>query len=172
MHHKALADVERFAAAQHLQVESLAALPLPPTLTHWVGLVSTPDGVWRTTFHEPGGAVENTQFYIDAQSLPLVEEAMKLRDVQVYLWFARFPVWRVVHREGNETALEISDVRFFREGDSCCGGGSANLQEGLPRHPRRPSGIHLCKWFLTHKGASFPTVLRNRSSRSSLNFLD
>jgi membrane-bound metal-dependent hydrolase YbcI (DUF457 family) len=116
-HHKALADVDHFAAAQHLQADSLAALPLPPTLTHWVGLVSTPDGVWRATFHEPGGAVENAQFYIGAQSLPLVEEAMKLRDVQTYLWFARFPVWRVVRREGNETAVEISDVRFFREGD-------------------------------------------------------
>lgn len=116
MHHKALAEVERFAAAQHLQADSLAALPLPPTLTHWVGLVTTPDGVWRATFHEPGGAVDNAQFYIGAQSLPLVKEAMQLRDVQTYLWFARFPVWRVVHREGNETALEISDVRFFREG--------------------------------------------------------
>jgi hypothetical protein len=97
-HHRALADVDRFAAAQHLQADSLAALPLPPALTHWVGLVSTPDGVWRATFHEPGGAVENAQFYIGAQSLPLVKEAMQLRDVQTYLWFARFPVWRVVHR--------------------------------------------------------------------------
>jgi membrane-bound metal-dependent hydrolase YbcI (DUF457 family) len=116
-HHKALADVQQYAAAQHLQVESLAALPLPPTLTHWVGVVTAPEGVWRTTFHEPGGAVENTQLYIAPQSLPLVEEAMKLRDVQIYLWFARFPVWRVVHLEGNETAIDISDVRFFREGD-------------------------------------------------------
>jgi len=116
-HQKALADVEQFAAAQHLQVKSLAALPLPPTLTHWVGLVSTPEGMWRTTFHEPGGAVENTQLYIEAGSLPLVAEAMKLRDVQIYLWLARFPVWRLVHLEGNETAIEISDVRFFREWD-------------------------------------------------------
>jgi membrane-bound metal-dependent hydrolase YbcI (DUF457 family) len=117
MHHKALADVQRFAAAQHLRADSLAALPLPPTLTHWVAVVTTPDGVWRATFHEPGGAIEDTQFYIGPPNLPLVEEAKKLRDVQVYLWFARFPVWRVVHREGNETALEISDVRFFRDGD-------------------------------------------------------
>jgi len=116
-HHKAFADVEHFAAAQHLQVESLAALPLPPTLTHWVGLVNTPDGVWRATFHEPGGAVENAQFYTDAQSREYIEQARKLHDVQIYLWFARYPVWRVVHREGNETAVEISDVRFFREGD-------------------------------------------------------
>jgi membrane-bound metal-dependent hydrolase YbcI (DUF457 family) len=116
-HHKALADVEQFAAAQHLQSDSLAALPLPPTLTHWAGLVTTPEGVWRATFHEPGGAVENVQYYTDAQSRELIEQARKLRDVRIYLWFARFPVWRVVRREGDETAVEISDVRFFREGN-------------------------------------------------------
>jgi membrane-bound metal-dependent hydrolase YbcI (DUF457 family) len=114
-HHKAFADVEYFAATHHLQVEGLAALPLPPTLTHWVGLVSTPDGVWRTTFHEPGGAVESTQFYSDAQSRELIAQARKLNDVQVFLWFARYPVWRVRQREGRQTVIEISDVRFFRE---------------------------------------------------------
>jgi membrane-bound metal-dependent hydrolase YbcI (DUF457 family) len=114
-HHKAFADVEHFAAAQHLQVESIAALPLPPTLTHWVGLVSTPEGVWRTTFREPGSVVESTQLYADAQSRDLIEQARKLRDVQVYLWFARYPVWRVRQREGQQTVVEIYDVRFFRE---------------------------------------------------------
>jgi membrane-bound metal-dependent hydrolase YbcI (DUF457 family) len=116
-HRKALADVERFAAEQHLQVESLAALSLPPSLTHWVGLITTPEGVWRATFHEPGGDVEGTRLYLNSQSLPLIEETKKLRDVQVYLWFARFPVWRVVQKDGNNTAVEISDVRFVREGD-------------------------------------------------------
>jgi membrane-bound metal-dependent hydrolase YbcI (DUF457 family) len=114
-HHKAFADVEHFAATQQLQVESLAALPMPPTLTHWVGLVSTPQGVWRTTFREPGGAVESMQLYADAQSRDLIEQARKLRDVQVFLWFARYPVWRVQQREGQQTVLEIYDVRFFRE---------------------------------------------------------
>ena len=116
-HHRALADVKQFAAKQNLQVESLAALPLPPTLTHWVGLINTPEGVWRTTFYEPGGAVEGMRLYADADALPYIEKAMKLRDVQVYLWFARFPVWRVVPGDGDETAVEISDVRFFRERD-------------------------------------------------------
>ena len=114
-HHKALADVAQFAGAQHLQVDNLAALPLPPTLTHWVGLVSTSDGVWRTTIHEPGGGVESTQFYTDAQSREYIEQARKLRDVQVFLWFARYPVWRVRQAEGQRTVIEISDVRFFRE---------------------------------------------------------
>jgi membrane-bound metal-dependent hydrolase YbcI (DUF457 family) len=116
-HQKALADVNRFAAAQHLDVESLAALPLPPILTHWAGLVNTPTGVWRATFQEPSGRIEGTQFYADAQPLPLADKATKLRDVQTYLWFARFPVWRLVPRGADETAIEISDVRFFRERD-------------------------------------------------------
>jgi membrane-bound metal-dependent hydrolase YbcI (DUF457 family) len=114
-HHEAFAAVENFAAAQPLQVENVAALPLPPTLTHWVGLVSTPQGVWRITFHEPGGAAESKQFYANAESSEFVEQARKLRDVQVFLWFARYPVWRVRQRAGRQTVLEISDVRFFRE---------------------------------------------------------
>jgi membrane-bound metal-dependent hydrolase YbcI (DUF457 family) len=121
-HHKALADVERFAAEQHLQVESLAALPLPPTLTNWVGLISTPDGVWRAFLHEPGGAIENTQLYVDPQGQPLIAEAEKLHDVQTYLWFARFPVWRIARVNGNETEIDISDVRFFRERDPSSSG--------------------------------------------------
>ena len=131
-HRKALADVKQFAAEQHFQVESLAAMPLPPTLTHWVGLISTSDGVWRTTFYEPSGVRESTQLYADSQSLPYMEEAMKLRDVQIYLWFARFPVWRVEHGEGNETAIEISDVRFFRANDP--------FAVGDPAKPARVAG--------------------------------
>ncbi len=136
-HHKAFADVEHFAAAQHLEVDSLAALPLPPILTHWVGLVSTPEGVWRTTFHEPAGAFETTQFYADAQSRDLIEQARKLRDVQIYLWFARFPVWRAVHREGKETAIEITDVRFFREGDPIAAADPPGSKSFARVRPRR-----------------------------------
>jgi hypothetical protein len=132
-HHRAVADVEHFAAARQLHVENLAALPLPPTLTHWVGLVSTTDGVWRITFHEPGGAVETTQLFSDAQSRDLIEQARKLRDVQVFLWFARYPVWRVSQKAGQQTVVEISDVRFFRE----------NVPDGdpAPRQSKSQSGI-------------------------------
>ncbi|HTC61227.1 MAG TPA: metal-dependent hydrolase [Candidatus Saccharimonadales bacterium] len=132
-HHKALADVEQFAAAQHLQVDKLAALPLPPTLTHWVGLVTTPQGVWRTTFHEPSGSVEKTQLYVEAPPNNFIEQAKKLRDVQVYLWFARFPVWRMRQTRSGETVVEISDVRFFRE--------NAPELTDPPQAPMRVSGI-------------------------------
>ena len=116
MHRRALADVDHFAAANHLVTENRGALPLPPALTHWTGVISTPEGVWRTTFHLPGGAVEQTQFYPYMHSNHFVEVAKKLHDVQVYLWFARFPVWRIMQRE-EQTIVDVSDVRFYREDD-------------------------------------------------------
>lgn len=134
LHRKALADVNDFAAAHHLSGENRAALPLPPTLTHWAGLISTPEGVWRTTFHEPRGVIERTQFYSDAQSGRFVEEAKKLRDVQVYLWFARFPIWYVSQQEG-QTVVEISDVRFFREEEPGANAESRRLARSAGTNP-------------------------------------
>ena len=130
-HHKALEDVKRFASAELTEAENIAALPLPPTLTHWVGLVSTRDGVWRVAFQEPSGEIESERDYHDAQSVRLIEEARKLRDVQVYLWFARYPVWSVSQGDGQETTVEITDVRFFREPDSATG--DANPRAGFRR---------------------------------------
>jgi membrane-bound metal-dependent hydrolase YbcI (DUF457 family) len=128
-HRKALAQVEEFAASQHLQVKTLAALPLPPTLTHWAGVISTPEGVWRTTFHVPAGEIERTQLYLDAGSNRYVQRAKQLRDVQVYLWFARFPIWQL-RRDAGRTIVEISDVRFFRDDNS-----------GVPTDPQQPKSF-------------------------------
>jgi membrane-bound metal-dependent hydrolase YbcI (DUF457 family) len=112
-HRQALTYAKDFAASHQLRVETLAALPLPPTLTHWVGVITTPEGVWRTTFHVPGGIPERTQLYADSGSDRYIAEAEQLRDVQVYLWFARFPIWQVTQREG-QTVADVTDVRFFR----------------------------------------------------------
>ena len=127
-HRKALAYAEDFASSHHLRVEKIAALPLPPTLTHWTGVIDTPEGVWRTTFHVPGGALERAQLYADAGPDRYVAEAEQLRDVQVYLWFARFPIWDVTQHEG-QTVVDVTDVRFFR------GEGSD------PQQPRRVRGV-------------------------------
>ena len=113
-HQKALAYTADFASSHHLQVESLGALPLPPTLTHWAGVITTPEGVWRTTFQVPSGQLEGMQLYARADSDRHVAEAKSLRDVQVYLWFARFPIWQV-ERVGSGTVAEVTDARFFRE---------------------------------------------------------
>ncbi len=139
-HRKAVAYVDDYAATRHLQVEKRGALPLPPTLTHWAGLLSTPQGVWRITFRVPNGVPERAVLYADAKADRYIEEAKKLRDVQTYLWFARFPVWHV-ERNREETVVEITDVRFFREG------------QNDPERPGRVAGLRT-----NARGFSFDVV--------------
>src|SRR5438034_577619 len=46
-HHVAFSRIQKFAELDHLQVESIGALPLPPSLWHWDGLVRTTRGVYE-----------------------------------------------------------------------------------------------------------------------------
>jgi hypothetical protein len=46
-HHAALERVKNFATQQKLEVQTLGALPFPPSLWRWDGLVRTPRGVYE-----------------------------------------------------------------------------------------------------------------------------
>jgi membrane-bound metal-dependent hydrolase YbcI (DUF457 family) len=119
-HFAALQRVRQFAAAENLQVQSLGALPLPPSLWHWDGLVRAPRGVYeiridlsQTMLHtDSSDAIERT-YYPDAPPNAFVEKARALPAVQTFFWFARFPVTRY-HPEGREAVVEFSDLRFPR----------------------------------------------------------
>jgi len=61
---------------------------------------------------EPGSrAALNYRFYPDAPPNSYINAAMRLREVQVVLWFSRFPVTRF-RKEGDAAVVEISDLRF------------------------------------------------------------
>src|SRR6266700_4236985 len=117
-HHVALARVQKFAELEQLQVESIGALPFPPSLWHWDGLVRTERGVYelrmdlteRTASDEELLALEH-RYYPDAFPNSYIEAAKRLPEVQKVLWFARFPVTRF-HKEGGEAVVEIADLRF------------------------------------------------------------
>jgi hypothetical protein len=119
-HFTALQRVRQFAAAENLQVQSLGALPLPPSLWHWDGLVRAPRGVYeiridlsQSMLHaDSPDAIERT-YYPDAPPNTFIEKARALPAVQTFFWFARFPVVRY-HREGLESVVEFSDLRFPR----------------------------------------------------------
>lgn len=124
-HHVALARVDRFSSSLHLQVQSQGALPFPPSLWHWDGLVLTPRGVYELRMNLSGestdvqaaglGATSDSsltyRFYPDAAPNPYIEAAKRLPEVQTVLWFARFPVTRF-HKEGDAAIVEIADLRF------------------------------------------------------------
>ena len=117
-HRNALARIEKFAALDHLQVESIGALPLPPSLWHWDGLVRTQRGVYELRLDlsdkDDGDvlALEH-RYFPDAPPNSYIEAARRLPEVQKVLWFSRFPVTRF-HKEGEEAIVEVSDLRFAR----------------------------------------------------------
>jgi len=119
-HHSALARIQKFAELDHLRVESIGALPLPPSLWHWDGLVRTERGVYELRMDLSEKPVRDGdlltlehRYYPDAFPNSYIEAAKRLPEVQKVLWFARFPVTRF-HKEGGEAVVEISDLRFSR----------------------------------------------------------
>src|SRR5262249_48611425 len=46
-HHSAFARIQEFAQQEKLNVNAIGALPLPPSLWHWDGLVRAPRGVYE-----------------------------------------------------------------------------------------------------------------------------
>jgi membrane-bound metal-dependent hydrolase YbcI (DUF457 family) len=113
-HRVAFERVEKFASLLQLQVESLGALPLPPSLWHWDGLVNTPHGVYEVRLDLSEAASLSSiehRYYPDAAPNQYIDAAKRLPEVQQVLWFSRFPVTRF-HKEGNDAIVEFSDMRF------------------------------------------------------------
>lgn len=113
-HRAALDRVKQFASLFQLQAESLGALPFPPSLWHWDGLVNTAHGVYEVRLDlsesPPLASIEH-RYYPDAIPNPYIDAAKRLPEVQTVLWFSRFPVTRF-HKEGSDAIVEIYDARF------------------------------------------------------------
>ncbi len=113
-HRVALDRVEKFVSLFQLKADSLGALPLPPSMWHWDGLVNTPHGVFEVRLDlgdtAPLTSIEH-RYYPDAFPNRYIDAAKRLPEVQIVLWFSRFPVVRY-HKEGNDAIVEVSDIRF------------------------------------------------------------
>ncbi|MGB8459042.1 MAG: metal-dependent hydrolase [Candidatus Acidiferrum sp.] len=113
-HRAALDRVEKFVSLFQLKADSIGALPLPPSMWHWDGLVNTPHGVFEVRLDldetAPLTSIEH-RYYPDAFPNRYIDAAKRLPEVQTVLWFSRFPVVRY-HKEGNDAIVEISDIRF------------------------------------------------------------
>ncbi|MBS1840591.1 MAG: metal-dependent hydrolase [Acidobacteria bacterium] len=128
-HHVALERVQSFLELEKIAPESFAALPYPPSLLNWDGLVRTSRGVYevpidlskRNSFAgEKGASLSDSNApsieYKYSPDAPLnlwIMRAKRLPEVQKVLWFARFPVTQF-HMENGEAIVDISDLRFPR----------------------------------------------------------
>ncbi len=111
VHHLALQRVRAFADASGVKAISEAAIPLPPSLLNWDGMVRTADGVYGSRFSLADTQPARFSFLADSPPNRLLSEALALPEVQTYLWFARFPVIRTFVENGNGV-VEFTDVRF------------------------------------------------------------
>ena len=124
-HQKAFQRITKFAQFQGVQVKSIGALPLPPSLLMWDGLIRAERGVYEVRMDlsqssgipdSSGGAADPKEnftykFFPDAHPNRFIEQARELPEVQKVLWFDRFPVTRF-RKEGTESVVEILDLRF------------------------------------------------------------
>src|SRR5262249_53105099 len=107
----------------------LGALPFPPSLLNWDGLVRTQRGVYEMKIDltaknpfaaaSPKQPADSTAAAVEYKYSPdtpqniWIAQAQQLPEVQKVLWFARFPVTRF-RMENGEPIVEISDLRFPR----------------------------------------------------------
>jgi membrane-bound metal-dependent hydrolase YbcI (DUF457 family) len=127
-HHQALERVKKFAEFQGVRPDVMGALPLPPSLWNWDGLIRTSRGVYelKIDLSRPSGIPASEAEAVAAAKVPLtynyfpdaptnnwIQQARQLPEVQKVLWFDRFPVTRF-HKEGEEAVVEILDLRFAK----------------------------------------------------------
>jgi hypothetical protein len=126
-HHMALERVKNFIAFEYIPAESSGALPFPPSLLSWDGLVRTSRGVYElridlakrnsfapvasTAVSDPVPPPIEYKYFPDAPENLWIQRAKQLPEVQKVFWFARFPVTRF-HLENGKPVVEISDLRF------------------------------------------------------------
>jgi len=109
----ALARVEEFVRSEHLQAQRVGALPVPPSFAQWAGMVRTSAGVYQATFSIFDHATPRFEFFADRATPESLHTARDLREIQIFLWFARFPVVET-RMEGGEHILMFADHRFVQ----------------------------------------------------------
>ncbi|MGB0035895.1 MAG: metal-dependent hydrolase [Candidatus Acidiferrales bacterium] len=111
-HHAAIRRVADFAAANHLAVDRLGAIPLPPSLLDWGGVIRATDGVYASRFdlRDP----DDPAFHFTSDSPPdsFTARALQLPEVKLYWTFARFPIIRTSVEDGHHI-VDFLDQRFI-----------------------------------------------------------
>ena len=111
-HQRALARVDAFSRSLGAAVERRAALPAPPSLRWWSGMVETPTGIYRIAIHLFDPSPPSYRFFPNAMKNLYLEKAEQFPDTQTFLWFARFP-WVTYREENGFHIVEYTDLQFM-----------------------------------------------------------
>ena len=111
-HQRALARVDAFARSLGATVERQAALPAPPSLRWWSGMVETPTGIYRVAIHLFDPSPPSYRFFPNAAENFYRKKAEEFPETQTFLWFARFP-WVTYREENGFHIVEYTDLQFM-----------------------------------------------------------
>lgn len=112
-HHFALQRVTRFAAQSGIRPQEIAALPLPPSPARWAGMIAVPDKIYRLEFNAFANKPALLQYFPQAPPNPYIAAANSLRDVRIFDWFARFPLFQYSVSDG-QPVVSITSMSFYR----------------------------------------------------------
>jgi hypothetical protein len=110
-HHRALQRVSEFSNSTGFAIDRMGALPSPPSLWVWNGLIRTPAGVYISHFDLRDKQPPEFVFVKDSAPNDYVARATELKEVQTYWNFARFPMIHTA-RQGDRVIVEFGDLRF------------------------------------------------------------
>lgn len=110
-HHVALRRVKDFATANNISIDRIGALPLPPSLLDWGGVIRSADGVFQARYDLRNSDPPVFHFIADSPPDRFVARAMQLPEVQLFWQFARFPVIRTSVDAGDHI-VDFGENRF------------------------------------------------------------
>jgi membrane-bound metal-dependent hydrolase YbcI (DUF457 family) len=110
-HHEAILKAKALADQNHVVIERIGALPIPPSWLDWGDAIRTPDGIIESQFDLRTKTPPVFRFFPDSPPDEFIARALQLESVKTYLNFARFPLIRSF-RDGDHQVVELGENRF------------------------------------------------------------
>jgi membrane-bound metal-dependent hydrolase YbcI (DUF457 family) len=110
-HHEAILKAKNLADQNHIVIQRIGALPIPPSWLDWGDAIRSPDGIFVSRFDLRTAAAPVFTYIPDSPPDAFIARALEMSSVRTYLNFARFPVIRSF-RDGNAQVVELGENRF------------------------------------------------------------
>ncbi|HEY7535717.1 MAG TPA: metal-dependent hydrolase [Thermodesulfobacteriota bacterium] len=106
-----LEKINKFASEKTLAVIKSSVYPRPLAPFFWVGIIETKEAFYGGNLSIFDGGIRNFEGIRKSDDNPYVKLASKLEEVQLYHWFAEFPV-SLYKEESGKHVVEFYDLRF------------------------------------------------------------
>ena len=130
-----LHSLDRWAHAQGLDVEEVAALPLPFSPLHRRGIVLSEGTYYDVPVDLFAGVGEKFVKERSALSVAALNPLWRIRAGRIYNWFARFPTVEEIPGEGG-TIYIVEDLQFKVRGYGLGWLGTLAMRMALDHNPR------------------------------------